>query len=322
FSTPRRPDSPPRPRTRALALYDPFADRRVFPAGVRYCLNVYAGCSHACRYCYVSNYVPRTRRGRVKQGFPRQIQRDLRAIEALGLPRAPLHVSNSTDPLQWRLETERRHTLQALRMIAASRGLFSTVTVLTKNPLLLAAPEYLDVLHSLYPCTVQVSLAFWDDQRRRALEPGAPSVRQRLNGIRALVKAAVRVEVRLDPLFPREPLPKPFFVSPRLSDYGAPVAHTWGDLRRLVDFAVETGCSRVVSSPLKVPCGRHASRAFMRAMQPLYRDAAGGKSYVRGFCLRLPDAYVRDHLLGPLRQYCQGLGIEFQTCKENLVRNK
>jgi DNA repair photolyase len=322
LSAPRSPLASPQPRTRALALYDPFADRRAFPAGIRYCLNVYAGCGHGCRYCYVRNYVPRTTEGRPKPDLPRQLERDLSAIRALELPRTPVHLSNSTDPLQWPLEASKRHTLEALERIEANQGLFSTVTVLTKNPLPLASPEYLAPLRGLVRGAVQVSLAFWDDERRRLFEPGAPSVEERMEGMRRLREEGVCVELRMDPLFPREPLPAEFFGSPRLLDYGAPMAHTWDDLRRLVDFAADIGCRRVISSPLKVPCGRHASRDFVQMMRPLYREAAGGGPHVRSFALRLPDAYINDHLLGPVRDYCRERGIAFQSCKLNLVHNR
>ena len=322
FSAPRSPLASPQPRTRALALYDPFADRTTFPAGIRYCLNVYAGCGHGCRYCYVRNYVPRTAEGRAKPDLLRRLERDLSAIRALELPRAPLHISNSTDPLQWPLEASNRHTLEALEHIAANQDLFSTVTLLTKNPLPLASPGYLAPLRGLVRGAVQVSLAFWDDARRRLFEPGAPSVRERLQGMRRLREEGICVELRMDPLFPREPLPADHFRSPRLVDYGAPVAHTWDDLRRLVDFAVDVGCRRVISSPLKVPCGRHASREFVRMMRPLYHEAAAGGPHVRSFALRLPEAYVNDHLLGPVRDYCRERGIGFQSCRHNLIHNR
>ena len=37
-------------RNHVLALYDPLARRSQFPAGIRFCINVYTGCEHACRY--------------------------------------------------------------------------------------------------------------------------------------------------------------------------------------------------------------------------------------------------------------------------------
>ena len=47
-------------------------------------------------------------------------------------------------------------------------------------------PEYLGPLRSLGRAAVQVSVAFWDDQRRALFEPGAPPIGERLAGVRRL----------------------------------------------------------------------------------------------------------------------------------------
>jgi len=85
-------------QSRAFALYDPFADRRLFPAGVRYCLSIFAGCTHGCWYCYTRNCITGVDCPRPKAGPLAQAQRDVAALRALDLPPVPLHISNSTDP--------------------------------------------------------------------------------------------------------------------------------------------------------------------------------------------------------------------------------
>jgi hypothetical protein len=54
----------PKPETRRLnsrshiiALSDPFAARKDFPAGRRWCANVYTGCAFSCKYCYTFSYI-------------------------------------------------------------------------------------------------------------------------------------------------------------------------------------------------------------------------------------------------------------------------
>jgi len=93
--------------------------------------------------------------------------------------------------------------------------------MLTKNPLLPVKLGYLDLFRSLgrippdhpkqaqvtTPFQVQVSLAFWRDEALRAYDVTAPSVEDRKAGVRALREAGIPVVLRIDPLFPRSPLP-------------------------------------------------------------------------------------------------------------------
>lgn len=306
-------------KSRALGLYDPFAQRSHFPAGRRLSCNVYTGCDHGCVYCYTCGYIPDSRSARSKTNFLRDLQRDLRDLKGLGLPPMPLHISNSTDPLQEWLEGQYQHTLQLLRTLVGEQHLFTTITLLTKNPARLTRSEYLDCLQSLEHVCVEVSLIFWDDCQRKAFEPGAPSVDSRLNAICTLRKEGVPVALRVDPLFPRNPLPNQFFSHCRVEDYGARSAHTFEDLQRLVEFAADTGCKSVIVSPLKVLCGRWHDQTFLNAWEPLYKDANKGFPLVRSFAYRLPDAYVRQHLIGPVAQYGQAKGICVVHCKENLI---
>ena len=94
-------------------------------------------------------------------------------------------------------------------------------TMLTKNPLLAVKLGYLDLFQSLRklapdhpqqaevtpPFQVQVSLAFWRDEARRSYDLAAPTVEERIAGVRGLRDAGVPVVLRIDPLFPRSPLP-------------------------------------------------------------------------------------------------------------------
>jgi len=70
----------------------------------------------------------------------------LEALEAYDVPPAPVHLSNSIDPLQ-PLEEQHRHALFVLERLAEHRSRFTTVTLLTKNPALLTDDRYVQVLH-------------------------------------------------------------------------------------------------------------------------------------------------------------------------------
>ena len=182
-------------RPRVIKWYCPFADQRQFPSGHRYCINVYTGCEHDCQYCYATGYV--TAQPNCKNRFRHDLCKDLESLEAYDVPPAPVHLSNSTDPLQ-PLEQEHRHTLFALERLVEHRNRFTTVALLTKNPAVLVDDRYVHVLHRLNelppdhprrpwfdaqgcpPLRVECSLAFYNDEHRRLLDPAAPSVESRM----------------------------------------------------------------------------------------------------------------------------------------------
>ena len=306
---------------RAVGLYDPLADRRRFPAGVRYCINVYAGCPHLCSYCYTVNYVPEPRRGRAKPNFRKRLDRDLAELEALTAPVFPLHLSNSTDLFAASLETVNLDTRYTLEQVARHRKLFTSVTVLTKNPLGASSSPYVDLLAGL-GATVEVSLAFWRDSQRRLLEPGAPTVEERLEGIRRLRADGLPVVLRLDPLFPRPPLPAPWWDKETPEAYGALTAHDLEDVDRLCEAVALTGVRKVVSKALKLPYGRNETDTrFKERFLPLFQAANGGKAIGRGSSWRLPDDYVArlwDETAAVVHRHGMGL----VHCAHSLINTK
>lgn len=324
--------SPTRPQV--LGWYCPFAAQCDFPSGHRYCLNVYSGCSHDCEYCYVVSYS--TGLAKPKPHFERKLTQDLSELDAFELPPAPIHLSNSTDPFQ-PLERQHGHTRLALEKILAHRHRFTTVTLLTKNPQLAAKLGYLDLLRAHCqvvnpaseaadpsnakhpPFQVQVSLAFWREEASQAYDCGAPSVEDRKAGIRALREAGVPVVLRIDPLFPRSPLP--LDSRPRMDDFGLAEAQTRDDLEQLVEFAQEVGARHIVYSAAKVvrPRRRALSPA-MSALRDLYRALSAPENPVRrGGSWRLPRRIAAEHVVEPLLEICRRKGVTAKFCMQDLV---
>lgn len=321
-------------RPRVVKWYCPFASQSRFPSGHRYCINVYTGCAHGCVYCYAAGYEPE--RAAVKRGFERLLQKDTADLERFNVPPAPVHISNSTDCFQ-PLEIGMEHTRLTLAQVLAHRRRFSTVTVITKNPLLPVRRGYIDIFRELgrlppdhprftefkersYPAfQVEVTLAFWQDSSRAVYDPRAPSVTERVEGIRALWEVGIPVALRVDPLFPRSPLPVNSPTS--LADFGLCEAQTIEDLANLVAFAKEVGARHVVYSPLKIvkPRGRGFPEA-MGAMRRVYEALAFPEKLVwRGGSWRLPKTVADAHVIRQFLKMCEGEGVKAKFCMQDLV---
>jgi len=318
YTRPRGGEGCPKLRAHVLALYNPTARRSRFPAGIRLCANVYVGCSHRCLYAYEKGYIPNPDEPRIKKDFLARAREDLKELRELGAAPVPVHISNSTDPFQEILEAKHRHSLQLMELVAADRQLFTSVTFLTKNPLLVSRPDYSSLLKALLPCQVEVSVTFADERGRRLFEPGAPSIASRLEGILGLREAGIAVSMRVDPLFPREPLPPRFWPSPWLRDYGVEYTHSLDEIELLIAFASGVGCQRIVVSPLKVPVGRWASSEFKEMFRLLYSAPLGGKPKTRSFAWRLPEAYAQE-LIEEVKEIGRKRGIPVVSCWDNLI---
>ena len=322
-------------RPRLIKWYCPFAGQATFPSGHRYCINTYTGCSHRCRYCYAAGYEPD--QAGPKRDFASLLAKDLADLERFDVPPAPIHLSNSTDPFQHNLEVRLGHTKLALEGLLAHRRRFTTITILTKNPGFAASPEYAKLLAALgaagedHPAAakwraagapavqVEVSLAFWREEASRFWDPDAPSVAERIAGIYALREAGISTVLRIDPLFPRSPLP--LQPAQSLSDFGLAEAQTADDLESLVALAKTVGARHVVFSPLKIVQPRRSKMSIeMSRMLDIYRAIARpGKAVWRGGSWRLPSR-ATDHLVTvPFLAICQRHGVCAKFCMRNLV---
>ena len=316
-----KPGKNPSLRRRAIALYDPFADRTKFPAGIRYCCNVFTGCDHKCEYCYAANYIRDHLHGRIKEDFPEQLGKDIKAIRDLDLNPTPIHISNSTDALQERLEKTYRHTHLLLKTVVENGHYFSITTILTKNPSMLLDRDcdYISIIKSIPRFQIEVSLTFWNDGCRQFYEPGAPTVQSRLDAIRALRQKEIAVSLRIDPLFPRDPISNDT-TGKKLLDYGFHTAQTIEDLHHLIDFAAETGCQKVIVSPCKVPIGRFRNVDYMNQCRNFYTAIGlSRKPITKGFAWRLPREYYEHQILAPVQEYCNLKNISLMDCKQNLI---
>ena len=167
-------------------------------------INPYRGCSHACVYCFARGtheYLDLDGGGDfdsqvvVKVNVAEVLQKELRhgswrhEIVALG---------TNTDPYQ-RAEGRYKLMPDIIRALAESG---TPMSILTKGTLIRRDIPLIEEAATQVPIDVQMSIAMYDDDLQRAIEPGTPSTQARLDTVRALADAGFRVGVFLMPVLP------------------------------------------------------------------------------------------------------------------------
>jgi len=319
-------------RPRVIKWYCPFANQRDFPSGHRYCINIYTGCSHKCKYCYAQSYEPD--QARCKDNFKKKLLKDLAEIEEFNLPAAPVHLSNSTDPLQ-PIEQQQKLTLYTLQQLLRHRQYFTSVVILTKNPSTLLELEYMDVLRELAELPedhshksffdnnsepalrIEASLAFSNQDNADFYESGAPSIAKRMEALKQLRQNDIPVVLRIDPLLPRNPLPDGKF----LADFQLPDAQSLSALEELVRFAAVNGVLHIVYSVAKIVTpGYKPIPQAMQQLKDVYEYVAKpDKLILRGGSWRLPQITAQKHIVKPFLEICHSYGMKAYFCKQNLL---
>jgi DNA repair photolyase len=169
--------------------------------GMKYALNPYVGCAHACRYCYV-RLMQRFfgHRGEtwgsfvdVKQNAPRLLIKELTRKR-----KGTVMLASATDPYQ-PLENRLKITRACLELLADARF---PVSVLTKSALII---RDLDLLKDVDDLSVGITVTTDDERVRRVMEPRASSIPDRLIALEALAGAGLSPHVFIGPILPMDP---------------------------------------------------------------------------------------------------------------------
>ena len=160
-----------------------------------YVANPYVGCTHNCRYCYASFMKRFTGHTEEWGTFL-----DVKSYERTTLPRhlngKTILLSSVTDPYN-PYERTYHKSRELLEMLSHTEA---NVEILSKSDLMLHDIELLKKMPRL---TVGISLCTLDDEFRRLMEPGAPSVERRLHALSELHKAGIATYLFISPIFPR-----------------------------------------------------------------------------------------------------------------------
>jgi DNA repair photolyase len=178
---------------------------RVHGMPFKWSLNPYAGCAHACVYCYARDHYARAGHGKPGREFETRILVKTNFAEVLrrelGRPRWPFEtvalgtVTDCYQPAEGRYRITRA-TLEALRDVA------NPVGMVTKSPLVLRDLDILADLARVARVRVFFTITTVDLDLWRQLEPGTANPYKRLDVMKRLNAAGVRAGVLLAPILP------------------------------------------------------------------------------------------------------------------------
>jgi DNA repair photolyase len=171
-------------------------------------LNPYRGCEFGCKYCYARYthefMVPAVsgdgldfeRKIYAKANAPELLRAELAAARDKGLAIA---LGTATDPYQ-PAEMQFKVTRRMLEVFARFEGLNFSIT--TKSVQILRDLDLLAEISRRHRFSVHMTVTTTDEELARLLEPLAPPPAKRLEAIRELTRAGIRVGVNLMPVIP------------------------------------------------------------------------------------------------------------------------
>ena len=187
-------------RARSIINRVPAAARVPF----EWTVNPYRGCSHSCTYCFARNthtYLDLDAghdfdsRVVVKVNAGTLLRRELAAPRWSG---AHIAMGTNVDCYQ---RAEGRYRLMR-EILAALRDFANPFSILTKGTLILRDLDLLGQAATVTRVSLAMSIGFVDEKLWRAVEPGTPSPRRRLDAVRQLTDAGFRVGVLVAPILP------------------------------------------------------------------------------------------------------------------------
>jgi DNA repair photolyase len=235
-------------------------------------INPYRGCEFACKYCY-ARYTHEFMEMRDGLEFERKIYVKQHAAELLRRELKRVKVDESialgtaTDPYQ---PAERRYevTRGILEEFARHRGF--ELGIVTKSNLVVRDVELLKNISGANKLSVHVTVTTLDTELARILEPRAPRPDLRMDAVRELAQAGIRVGISCSPVIPG------ITDSPR-------------DLEALVRAAAEAGADYVFANPLFLkPCSAAVFLPFLEQNFPHLAESYRERYQDRAF---LPPAY-------------------------------
>ncbi|MGD0569927.1 MAG: radical SAM protein [Candidatus Sulfotelmatobacter sp.] len=267
----------------AKSLLNRCVSRRGVP--FEWTINPYRGCEFGCKYCYarythefmeMRDGVAFEQKIYVKQHAAELLRQELRQVKQ----GESIAIGAATDPYQ---PAERRYeiTRGILEELARHDGL--NVGIITKSNFILRDIDVLQAVARRNRLSVNVTITTLDVELARILEPRAPRPDLRLDAIRKLSEAGLRVGMSGSPVLPG-------------------ITDSPKDLESLVRAAAKAGAHHIFAGPLFLkPCSAAVFLPFLEKQFPHLVENYKRRYHGRAF---LPAAYAKplSHLVARLRQ--------------------
>ena len=254
-------------------------------------VNPYRGCEFGCKYCY-ARYAHEFMELRDPQQFERKIyakrfRADSFRAELLKVkPGESLWIGTATDPYQ---PAERRYgiTRKILDVLRKEQGLKIGIT--TKSDLIARDAQLIGEIGRRSIVHVNMTITTVDFALARLVEPLAPRPDLRLNAVRALADAGVRVTVLGNPVMPL-------------------ITDSERNLDAVCAAAAKAGAASFSAAPLFLkPCSKAVFLPFLEQRFPhlvrRYRERFETNAYLRGHYPEMirerVKAIVERHGMGP-----------------------
>jgi DNA repair photolyase len=248
-------------------------------------INPYRGCEFGCRYCYAryTHEFMEMRDGMefeqkiyVKQHAANLLRHELRKVK----PHESIALGTATDPYQ---PAERRYEITRGILEEFSRHRGFELGIVTKSNLIVRDLDLLIQVVQSNRLSVHITITTLDVNLARILEPRASRPDLRLEAVRTLAQAGIRVGISCSP------------VVPGITDSPA-------DLEALIRAAAESGADYIFANPLFLkPCSAAVFLPFLEQHFPHLAENYRQRYQDRAF---LPPAYAKrlSQLIARLRQ--------------------
>lgn len=267
----------------AKSLLNRCVSKRQMPFA--WTINPYRGCEFGCRYCYAryTHEFMEMRDGMefeqkiyVKQHAAELLRHELRRVK----PDESIALGTATDPYQ---PAERRYevTRGILEEFARHQGF--ELGIVTKSNLIVRDLELLKQVAQTNRLSVHITVTTLDASLARILEPRAPRPDLRLDAVRTLAQAGIRVGVSCCPVIPG-------------------ITDSPTDLEHVLCAAAEAGADYVFANPLFLkPCSAAIFLPFIEQNFPYLAENYRQRYQERAF---LPPAYAKrlSQLIARLRE--------------------
>ncbi|MGA7753052.1 MAG: radical SAM protein [Candidatus Sulfotelmatobacter sp.] len=248
----------------AKSLLNRCVSKRAMPFS--WTINPYRGCEFGCRYCYAryTHEFMEMRDGKefeqkiyVKQHAAGLLRHELRRVK----PDEAIALGTATDPYQ---PAERRYEITRGILEEFTRHRGYNLGIVTKSNLVVRDLELLQKVAQSNRLSVHITVTTLSTDLARILEPRAPRPDLRIEAVRALVRAGLRVGISCSPVIPG-------------------ITDSPKDIEALIQAAAAAGADYVFANPLFLkPCSAAVFLPFLEQNFPhlaknyrlRYRDRA------------------------------------------------